>query len=165
MGVHKHTFISLKKIQPPKVLLLSFSAMQSSTESYSSNNKNESWKKWWKTSWVLHMKNTVQKKVHGDLTVVQISSEKDWEWNETEWGINSAYFIYYSREIISLQDIRDRFGTQHFGSHWHPLHNFIHSVNLLCLSNPRIEPTSLASPALSSRFFTTSATWEAWSSE
>ena len=39
MGVHKHTFISLKKIQPPKILLLSFSAMQSSTESYSSNNK------------------------------------------------------------------------------------------------------------------------------
>ena len=29
------------------------------------------------------------------------------------------------------------------------------------LSNPGIKPTSLASPALSGRFFTTSATWEA----
>ena len=29
------------------------------------------------------------------------------------------------------------------------------------LPNPRIEPTSLVSPALAGRFFTTSTTWEA----
>ena len=30
------------------------------------------------------------------------------------------------------------------------------------LPNPGIKPTSLPSPALAGRFFTTSATWEAW---
>ena len=30
-----------------------------------------------------------------------------------------------------------------------------------CLPNPGIKPASLASPALTGRFFTTSATWEA----
>ena len=30
------------------------------------------------------------------------------------------------------------------------------------LPNPETEPTSLVSPALAGRFFTTRATWEAW---